>query len=94
MSTGFSDDHEEVERVAKAIEAASCLGREGPYGLFDYTAYDDPIPHHVRDFRDTSSPDYGTCVLRTTDADFARSEYYRLTRQHIARAAIAAVKGS
>lgn len=78
-----------VVRVAQAIEKALCSGRGGPYGLYDYTSYGDPKPHHVRDFRDMSSDTYGSCVLRTDDKELARQTYDRLTREHPARAAIA-----
>ncbi len=83
---------ETLERVGMAIERANNPGREGPYGLYDYTTYGDPVPHHVRDFRDMRSDTYGHTVFRSTDRDAARAEYERLTRCHIARAAVEALK--
>ena len=80
-----------LERVATAIEQAQCPNREGPYGLYDYTSYGHPKPHHVRDFRDPRSATWGHAVLMTTDREEAEATYRKLTREHIARAAIDAV---
>jgi hypothetical protein len=79
--------------VSLAIKAAECPGREGPYGLYDYSGYEgsDP-PHVVRDFRDPKSPDYGSFVFRSECPKVARSEYDRLTDEHIARAAVRAMR--
>jgi hypothetical protein len=85
-------DDTTLERVAAAIELAQCPGREGPYGLYDYTDCGDKEPHRVRDFRDPRSETYGRSVLRTTDKEAARKEYERLTRLHIARAAVEALQ--
>jgi hypothetical protein len=79
-----------LEAVWAAIDAAQAPGRQGPYGLFDYTGYGHAIPHHVRDFRDPGSEAYGDCVFRSTDPAQARAVYERLTREHVARAAIRA----
>lgn len=83
---------EMIERVAAAIEAAQCLGREGPFGLYDYSDYKTATPHRVRDFRDPLSEDYGKAVFAFADREQARVEYERLTKQHIARAAIEAMR--
>jgi hypothetical protein len=81
-----------LERVAQAIEEAQCRHREGPFGLYDYSSYGDPIPHHVRDFRQLGSPTYGHCVFRSDDREAAQSEYDRLTRDYVARSAIEAMR--
>lgn len=86
---------EELATIHAAIEAAQQPGREGPFGLFDYSGYGDRTPHHVRDFRlDTyrTNPDkYGACMFHSTDPDEALTEYNRLTAEHIAMAAFNAV---
>lgn len=79
-----------LEAIADAIEAARNPDREGPFGLFDYTSYGDPVPHHVRDLRDHRSESYGDCLFRTVDRDEARRVYERLTREHLAISAIRA----
>ncbi len=79
-----------LELVGEAIEQALCPDREGPYGLYDYTNYGHPKPHHVRDFRDPRSTAYGDSVLMTTDREEAEVVYARLKREHVAQAAIAA----
>lgn len=87
-------DRETLARVADAIEQAQCPNREGPYGLYDYTSYGHPKPHHVRDFRDPKSETWGHAVLTTTDREEAEATYKRLTREHVAKAAIAALRAS
>jgi hypothetical protein len=87
--TIYSDEH--LDRVAAAIEAAMCPHREGPFGLYDY-AYSNPNPpaqpHHVRDFRDPRSEDWGRTVFKSASPDEARAEYDARTRRHIAQAAL------
>ncbi|MGA0595654.1 hypothetical protein [Enterovirga sp. CN4-39] len=77
------------EEIAKAIEEAMCPDREGPYGLYDYSSYGDRAPHHVRDFRDPSSPTWGHSIFISESRKEARAEYERLTRLHPARAVMA-----
>jgi hypothetical protein len=88
-----------VERVARAIDAAQCKGREGPFGGYDYGHNADfygPAPeggrYVVRDFRDPASPDYGKWVHQTNDRDEHERVFARMTEHHIARAAIAALQ--
>lgn len=81
-----------IDAVAIAIEKASVPHREGPFGLFDYTGYGDPVPHHVRDFREVGSATWGKAVHRGTDAVEARRVYDELTRRHVADAAVRALK--
>lgn len=83
--------NEDLDRVGAAIEAAQCPGREGPYGLYDYTSYGDPVPFHVRDWRDPKSTTWGCAVFKSVDRAEATSQYELLTRRHIAQAAIAAI---
>lgn len=87
-------DEATLDRVADAIEAAKCPGREGPFGLYDYSSYGWPNPHHVRDFRDPRSDSYGSCVAALTDPEIADRLYKTLTRRHIAEAAIAAMNAA
>lgn len=88
MTCDFTD--EDAERVARAIERARCPGREGPYGLYDYTAHGATTrPYHVRDFRDPAADGYGRSVFMSSDPAAARAEFDRLTRVHIGRAALA-----
>ena len=86
-------DPETLDRVAAAIEQARCPGREGPYGLYDYTKYGVAEPHRVRDFRDPGSPRWGDVVACFDDPKAAETLFQTLTRRHIARAAIAAYEG-
>ena len=81
-----------LERVGRAIEAARCPNREGPYGGYDYSSYGNPTPYHVRDFRDPKSDTWGRTVFRSNDRDAMHREYERLTRAHIALAAIQAIQ--
>lgn len=81
-----------LDRVADAIEKARCPDREGPFGLYDYSNYrGNEEPHCVRDFRDPRSDTYGNIIFRSSDREEAERMYERLTRQHIAAAAIAAM---
>lgn len=82
----------QLNRIALAIEAAQCPGREGPYGLYDYTSYGAQKPHRVRDFRDPRSEAWGDTVFASDDAATSRQQYERLTREHVALAAIHAVQ--
>lgn len=79
-----------LDAVADAMEAATCPDREGPFGLFDYTDYGDPRPHHVRDFRDPRSDTWGRPVHVGSDREEARRIYDEMTRRHVAAAAVAA----
>lgn len=92
MRTPTSD---ELLTINEAITNARQPGREGPYGLFDYTSYGDRSPHHVRDFRlhtlRTNPDKYGACVFHSKDKDMAQAEYERLTAEHIGMAAFNAV---
>lgn len=78
------------ELLAAAIETASCPGREGPYGLYDYSEYPGETPPYVvRDFR-VRGPGHGDAVFSSHDRAEADAVYDRLTREHVARAAIEA----
>jgi hypothetical protein len=86
-----------LDAVADAIVRAECSWREGPYGGFDYGHNPDfygPEPeggrYVVRDFRDMASETYGSWVHQTHDKDEHEQAYQRLTRRHIAQAAITA----
>ncbi|MFZ3481690.1 hypothetical protein [Sphingomonas sp. 3-13AW] len=79
-----------LEAVYAAIEAAQTPGKEGPFGLFDYSDYGDPVPHHVRDFRDPRSGTYGNCVFKSINREDAFGAYERFTREHVAIAAVTA----
>ena len=89
---------DEVERVARAIEAAQCKGREGPFGGYDYghnTAFYGPEPeggrYVIRDFRDPASPDWGKWLHQTNDSEDHERMFAKMTREHIAQAAIRAI---
>lgn len=89
---------DEVEAVARAIKSASCPGREGPFGGYDYghnEAFYGPAPeggrYVIRDFRDPSSPDWGAWLHQTNDRDEHESMFARMTDDHVAQAAIAAL---
>lgn len=73
-----------VEQVALAIEKASS---ERAFGLFDYSGYRGvgDFPHMVTDRRT------GICLAAYADRDKAAAHYQRLCREHVARAAIAAM---
>lgn len=86
-----SDFDQRLRTVHAAIHDAMHPDREGPYGLFDYGSYGDPVPHQVRDFRDPRSATYGDCVFRSVDRDAALSVYETLTQEHVAIAAMTAV---
>ena len=88
----FDSPIEALDAVAEAMEKASVPHREGPFGLYDYTDYGDPVPHHVRDFRDMRSATWGMAVHRGTDPVEARRIYDELTRRHVADAAVRAWK--
>jgi len=83
-----------VERVAQAIEAAQCPGREGPFGGYDYGHPDDkPVDggrYVIRDFRDPKSPDWGKWIHQTDDNDEHEAMFTTMTRRHIAIAALGA----
>lgn len=76
--------NEMIERVARAIEVAL---HQRPYGLYDYRAYPgDAPPHQVRDEKD------GKLVFLSCDADKAHDVWSKLTKEYVARAAIAAMR--
>lgn len=88
---------EALEAAAEASHKASCPGREGPYGGYDYGHNEDfygKAPeggrYVIRDFRDTKSPTYGRWVHQTDDQEIHEREFERLTRLHIAAAGIEA----
>lgn len=86
---------EMLDAVSQAIEAAYCPDREGPYGLYNYTNYKgEAPPHQVRDFRELGGQTYGFTVFGSYTQDDALDVYNRLTRDHIAIAAINAVNGT
>lgn len=85
-----------VEKVARAINAASCPGREGPFGGYDYghnEALYGPAPKEgryvIRDFRTPTSR--GEFLHLTNDYDLHEAKFAEMTAHHIARAAIEAV---
>lgn len=66
----------EVEAVKAAIKLASCPGREGPFGGYDYgynEAFYGPAPEDgryvIRDFRDPKSPDWGKWLHQTDNRE-------------------------
>lgn len=79
-----------IKAAAKAIKAAQCPGREGPFGHYDYSSYGWDKPHRVRDFRDPSSKTWGHDVFKSDSREESWAEYERLTEEHIARAALSA----
>lgn len=72
-----------IERVAEALERVK---NTRAYGLYDYSSYPGELPPHV--VRDEIA---GKAVLRTNDAVEARTLYEKLSREFVARAAIAAL---
>jgi len=89
--------YEILDAVSSAITEAQCLGREGPYGGYDYghnEAFYGKAPddgrYVVRDFRKFGSPTWGKWVHQTHDHDEHEQAYSRLTGRHIASMAIAA----
>lgn len=81
-----------LDTIADAIEKAQCPDRQGPYGLFDYSRYPgDSPPRVVRDFRYPGLPTFGHQVFSSHHEDKAAAEFERLTRRHIAAAAVVAV---
>ena len=89
---------DEVEAVARAIKSASCPGREGPFGGYDYghnEAFYGPAPeggrYVIRDYRDPSSPDWGAWLHQTNDRDEHEAKFAKMTDDHVAQAAIAAL---
>jgi hypothetical protein len=97
---GYCQDKESdvtmIERVARAIESAQCLGREGPYGGYDYGCRNKkPVEggrYVVRDFRDPASSNWGAWVHQTDNRDDHEEAHKRLTKEHIARVAIEAMR--
>lgn len=81
-----------VEAAARAAEEARCPGREGPFGLYDYSGNSgSQPPYQVRDFRDPAAGDWGEVVFASHDLEEARARYEEATRRHIYGAALAAV---
>lgn len=85
-----------IEKVALAIEVASCPGREGPFGGYDYghnTEFYGPEPeggrYVIRDFRLPHSG--GKWLHQTHDQSDHDATFQRMTDHHIAQAAIATV---
>ncbi len=88
----------EVEAVKAAIKLASCPGREGPFGGYDYghnEAFYGPAPEDgryvIRDFRDRKSPDWGKWLHQTDNREEHEAMFVKMTDDHIAQAAIAAL---
>lgn len=88
----------EVEAVKAAIKLASCPGREGPFGGYDYghnEAFYGPAPEDgryvIRDFRDRKSPDWGKWLHQTDNCEEHEAMFVKMTDDHIAQAAIAAL---
>ena len=88
----------EVEAVKAAIKLASCLGREGPFGGYDYghnEAFYGPAPEDgryvIRDFRDPKSPDWGKWLHQTDNREEHEAMFVKMTDDHIAHSAIAAL---
>jgi hypothetical protein len=94
---GVAYTDELLDRVAEAITRAQCPGREGPYGGYDYGhRREDDLPcegrYVVRDFRDVSSDTFGAWVHQTPDVEVHEAAFDRLTKRHIARAALDAAR--
>ncbi len=85
---------EVLDRIAEAIRIAGCPDREGPFGLYNYEARggSGEKAHTVRDFRDTSSPDFGSHLHVCGDPVEARRIYDEMTRRHVALAAWLAMR--
>lgn len=89
----MTNPDERVAAVARAIEGARCLWREGPYGGYDYGHDPDfygPAPqggrYVIRDFRQPGAK--GEWVHQTDDREVHEAELERLTQAHIAQAAL------
>ena len=89
---------DEVEAVKAAIKLASCPGREGPFGGYDYghnEAFYGPAPEDgryvIRDFRDRKSPGWGKWLHQTDNREEHEAMFVKMTDDHIAHAAIAAL---
>jgi hypothetical protein len=74
-----------LERMARAIEDAT---NNRPFGLYDYSSYPGSEPPHV--VRDETNG--GKIVFRSNTPVPAQLEHERLTRNHIARAALMAIR--
>ena len=86
---------EMIEAVAAAIEVARCPGREDPFGGYDYghnTEFYGPEPeggrYVIRDFRDPASSTWGAWVHQTHDHAEHERMFDKMTRDHVALAAI------
>jgi hypothetical protein len=98
LGIGGRTDMNEVEAVKAAIKLASCPGREGPFGGYDYghnEAFYGPAPEDgryvIRDFRDPKSPDWGKWLHQTDNREEHEAMFVKMTDDHIAQAAIAAL---
>lgn len=84
------------EAVAEAIIRAGCPGREGPFGGYDYGYENDSPPkggrYVIRDFREIGSPDFGKWLHQTDDPAVHEAMLEKMTREHIATAAIKAMR--
>lgn len=81
----------DILAAADVAEAASCPGREGPYGLYDYSNYPGTEePHVIRDFRTLKKGEHGATVARFATRKAAHAEYMRLQKLHVMGAAISA----
>ena len=78
------------EHALEAIYAAIRKAEDTHYrdfGLYDYTRYDHPIPHVVRDHRVQNG---SQTLFESVDADAARAFIEKHRAQYVARAAVAA----
>lgn len=85
-----------LTRVAEALEKATCPGREGPFGLYNYSVYRSSLrpPHVIRDFRPgTPRERWGMPIVRTSDPVEALAIYETMTREFLAAEAIRAFLG-
>lgn len=84
-----------VEKIARAIEKASCPHREGPFGGYDYGHPDDRHVeggrYVIRDFRDMESPDWGKWLHQTDDSAEHERMFEKMTQEHIVLAALSAL---
>ena len=90
----ITETNEVIERVAGAIETACCHGREGPFGGYDYGFDGKTVMGGrfvIRDFRDPKSPDWGKWLFQTDDREEYEALLVKMTRDHVARAALSAL---
>ena len=84
-----------LAEMAEAMECASCPGREGPFGGYDYghnEAFYGPAPEQgryvIRDFRDPSSDGWGKRLHYSHDREQHERMFEKMTREHIAAAGL------